>query len=228
MSEPDTLLVAHTLSRSYVGSGSPVHALRDASLSIRRGDFLAITGPSGAGKSTLLYLLGCLDSPTQGRVVFEGLDIASLSDLERSRLRGTRIGFVFQTFHLLTIHTVLENVALPMLYARRPARGDLHRAAEALRQVGLLHRAQHLPTHLSGGEMQRVAIARALINDPVLLLADEPTGNLDSRTGEEIMELFRRANRRGTAIVVVTHNPEIARCADRQLELRDGVMREAR
>jgi len=226
MIDTDILLQAEHLSREFSGPASTVHALRDVSIEIRRRDFVAVTGPSGAGKSTLLHLLGCLDRPTSGRVRFDGQDIALLSDPELSRLRAARIGFVFQTFHLLNTSTVLENVALPVFYARRSLEGAVQLASEALRRVGLADRADHLPSRLSGGEMQRAAVARAVINDPLLVLADEPTGNLDTATGESIMSLFHEINRRGSAIVIVTHNPEIAAHAIRRFDLRDGAMRE--
>lgn len=203
-------------------------ALRGVDLVVREGEFLAITGPSGSGKSTLLHLIGALHRPTQGQVLFEGLDLSSLSPDERALLRNSKIGFVFQQFHLLPRITAWENVALPMLYARvRPAERK-ERAMAALARVGLLEFAHHRPNQLSGGEQQRVAIARALVNNPKLLLADEPTGNLDTQTGREIVELFRSLNEEGRTVVIVTHEPEVAAAAERIVAMRDGLIQEER
>ncbi|MBC7222306.1 ABC transporter ATP-binding protein [Candidatus Bipolaricaulota bacterium] len=203
-------------------------ALRGVDLVVREGEFLAITGPSGSGKSTLLHLMGALHRPTQGQVLFEGLDLSSLSPDELALLRNSKIGFVFQQFHLLPRITAWENVALPMLYARvRPAERK-ERAMAALARVGLLEFAHHRPNQLSGGEQQRVAIARALVNNPKLLLADEPTGNLDTQTGREIVELFRSLNEEGRTVVIVTHEPEVAAAAERIVAMRDGLIQEER
>ncbi|MCS7173359.1 MAG: ABC transporter ATP-binding protein [Armatimonadetes bacterium] len=199
-----------------------VPALRGVSLEVHPGEFLAIVGPSGSGKSTLLHLMGGVDLPTAGEVRLFGRPTHRMTEAELARLRLHRIGFVFQRFFLLPHLTLEENVLLPMLEARLPVRERRRRVEELLGYVGLLHRRHHRPGQLSGGEMQRGAIARALANRPALLLADEPTGELDQRTGREIGELFRRIHRDGVAVVVVTHNPELASLADRVLTLRDG------
>ena len=210
------------LAKVYPMPAGPVEALRDVSIAIAGGDYVAISGPSGCGKSTLLHILGCVDAPTAGDLVFEGRAVAALRDDERTRLRLRRIGFVFQRFYLLPMLTAFENVEIVQSEAgvRAPARRA--RTAELLDYVGLADRAGHRPSQLSGGEMQRVAIARALANRPALLLADEPTGELDEETGEQIAGLFDRVNRDGTALVIVTHNPALAARATRTLHLRDG------
>jgi putative ABC transport system ATP-binding protein len=200
----------------------PVVALKDVSLAVAPGDHIAISGPSGCGKSTLLHLLGCVDTPTAGELLFEGRAVGSLPDDDRSRLRLTRIGFVFQRFYLLPMLTAAENVDLVQSEARVPAAQRRDRTRELLAYVGLADRAGHRPSQLSGGEMQRVAIARALANRPGLLLADEPTGELDDETGEQIASLFDRVNRDGTALVIVTHNPALAARARRRLHMRSG------
>jgi putative ABC transport system ATP-binding protein len=200
-----------------------VHALRGVSFRVDAGDYVAIVGSSGSGKSTLLNLLGALDRPTAGQVRYEGRDVRDLDDAELATLRNRRIGFVFQSFHLLPRMTALDNVALPLVYRRGSAKERRERAAEALAAVGLADRTDHRPTELSGGQQQRVAIARALVTDPALLLADEPTGNLDSATGEDIMALLERLQAElGTALVVITHEAEIAGRARRRIALRDG------
>jgi len=200
----------------------PVVALRGVSLRVDSGESIAITGPSGCGKSTLLHLLGCVDTPTEGSLAIEGRDASRLSDFERSRIRLTKIGFVFQRFFLLPMLTAWENVELPQSEAGAPKTARRARTRELLDYVGLADRAGHKPSQLSGGEMQRVAIARALANRPLLLLADEPTGELDEATGEQIVELFDRVNRDGTTLVVVTHNPILATRARRVLPMRSG------
>jgi len=204
------------------GSGAArVHALRDVSLQVERGEFVAVMGPSGSGKSTLLHILGCLDRPTEGRYYFDGTDTAQLSDRELARIRNRRIGFVFQAYNLLPRETALENVSLPLLYAGMEGAKD--RARAALAAVGLDERARHRPGQLSGGEQQRVAIARALVKNPDLLLADEPTGNLDSATAEKLMELITVIHRSsGLTIILITHNPDIAAYAERIIRLHDG------
>jgi putative ABC transport system ATP-binding protein len=202
--------------------GQAVHALRGVSLEIAAGDYVAVVGPSGSGKSTLLQLIGGIDSPTSGSVEILGTVLQSLSDRELTRLRLTRLGFIFQRFHLLPVLTAQENVQLPMAEAGVPREQRRARALELLGYVGLEHRARHRATQLSGGEMQRVAIARALANRPALLLADEPTGELDAATGHEILELFRRLNRDGTTLVVVTHDDRLAEQADRIIHMLDG------
>ena len=213
------------LTRTYPGS-PPVTALRSADLVIESGDYVAVTGPSGSGKSTLLHLLGLLDAPTSGRYLLDGLDTSRLADRERSALRGRRIGFVFQSFHLLPYRTALENVQLAELYNRTPRAARQPAAAEALGQVGLGHRLDALPVTLSGGESQRVAIARALVNRPSLVLCDEPTGNLDSRNAAALMGLLDDLNADGFTILVITHDPGVAAHAGRTIAISDGVLSE--
>lgn len=202
----------------------PVTAVRDVSLAIEPGDYVAIGGPSGCGKSTLLHLLGCVDAPTSGTVSFEGRDVSRLSESARGRIRLTRIGFVFQRFFLLPMLTAWENIELPQAEAGLSAGERRVRTLELLEYVELTGRAHHLPSQLSGGEMQRVAVARALANRPALLLADEPTGELDEATGEHIAALFDRVHRDGTAIVLVTHNAALADRAKKRLAMRSGVL----
>ena len=199
-----------------------VEALRGVDLQVTRGEFLAVMGPSGSGKSTLLHLMGCLDRPTKGRVLFEGEDVTRLKPSALARIRNRRVGFVFQSFNLSPTLTALGNVELPMIFAGVPRKERLARARELLAKVGLRERERHLPSELSGGEQQRVAIARALANSPDLLLADEPTGNLDTETGRGILSLLSEANREGVTLVVVTHDPEVAATAGRRLRIRDG------
>ncbi len=211
--------------RSYELDGLSVPALRGVSLGIEPGDYVAITGPSGSGKSTLMHLLGGLDRPTSGRLLLGGRDVAALSAAELARLRNQVIGFVFQSFHLLTRTSALDNVGLPLIYrgVRRTERR--RRAAEMLTRVGLAHRLHHRPNQLSGGEQQRVAIARALVTGPSVLLADEPTGNLDSRSGEAVLDLLEELNaERGVALAVVTHDSAVAARARRQIRMRDGLI----
>ena len=210
------------VSKSYGSGARTVEVLRDVTLEIEAGEFLAITGPSGSGTSTLLHLLGCLDRPSRGDVRFRDEDVAALDDGRVSALRNAEIGFVFQSFHLIPRLSVVENVEVPLLYANVSLGEARERARRATESVGLAAREEHRPAELSGGECQRVAIARAVVNEPALLLADEPTGNLDARTGAEVMEVFRGLNDAGTGIVVVTHNPAVAAFATRVLELRDG------
>lgn len=207
--------------------GSPlVHALRPVDLTIRTGDYLAVVGPSGSGKSTLLNLLGLLDRPSAGTYRLSGVDVAGLRERERTALRGRRVGFVFQAFHLLPYRTALENVALARLYVTTAARPRAEAAAEALRRVGLGHRLHALPTTMSGGERQRVAIARALVNSPDLLLCDEPTGNLDSATAHAVMDLLEQLNGSGVTVVVITHDPAVAARARRRVTILDGRLSE--
>ena len=209
-----------------VGEGE-VHALKGVTLTIERGEHVALVGPSGSGKSTLLHIVGCLDRPTRGRYLLEGREVGSLSEEERSLLRRHRIGFVFQFFHLLPRLTAQGNVELPMLFAGTPPEERRERAARALEAVGLSHRATHRPDQLSGGERQRVAIARAVVMDPAVLLADEPTGNLDRASALEVMELIERMNARGLTLVVVTHDPAIAERAKRVIRMDDGAIQGA-
>jgi putative ABC transport system ATP-binding protein len=219
-----TIVDAQALTRVFPMSAGPVTAVRDASLRVDRGDYIAIGGPSGCGKSTLLHLLGCVDAPTSGTVRFEGRDTGALSDSERGRIRLTRIGFVFQRFFLLPMLTAWENIELPQSEARVPAAERRERTRALLEYVELSARADHLPSQLSGGEMQRVAVARALANRPALLLADEPTGELDEETGEHIAALFDRVHADGTAIVVVTHNTALAGRAKTRRTMRSGIL----
>jgi putative ABC transport system ATP-binding protein len=218
----NAVLVGKQLRKDYPMDGETVHALRGVSLEILAGEYVAVVGPSGSGKSTLLQLIGGLDLPSDGSVEVLGTRLDSLSDSDLTRLRLTRLGFVFQRFHLLPVLTALENVELPMAEAGVPKRERQARARLLLAYVGLENRAAHRATQLSGGEMQRVAIARALANRPVLLLADEPTGELDAATGEEILELFRRLHRDGTTLVVVTHDERLAAQAGRIIHMLDG------
>jgi len=204
--------------------GEPVHALDGVSLALKRGSYTAVMGPSGSGKSTLMNLIGCLDTPTEGRVIAHGKDVTQLSSRERTRLRGSEIGFVFQTFNLMPRLTAQENIVQPMV-AQSVSRSERdERAKQLLERVGLGDRADHRPNELSGGQRQRVSIARALANDPALILADEPTGNLDSETGASIMELFSELHEAGNTILMVTHERDIAEHADTIIHLRDGVI----
>lgn len=208
------------------GTPAEVVALHDVSLRIADGEFVAIMGPSGSGKSTLMNLIGCLDVPTAGRCLIDGIDVATLDATGRARLRLDKLGFVFQGFHLLTRMTALENVMLPLAYAGVPRRERRVLAEKALADVGLGERMRHRPSELSGGQQQRVAIARALINRPPVLLADEPTGALDTRTGHEILRLFKRLQLAGHTIILITHDPQVAQAADRALHIRDGALAE--
>jgi putative ABC transport system ATP-binding protein len=216
------IVEARGISRIFSMPAGPVSALRDVTMAVGEGEYVAIAGPSGCGKSTLLHVLGCVDTATSGEVRLEGRDVGALSDAERSRIRLAKIGFVFQRFFLLPMLSALENVELPQAEAGAERAERRDRARMLLDYVGLGHRADHRPSQLSGGEMQRVAIARALANQPRLILADEPTGELDQATGEAIAELFDRLHRDGTAVVVVTHDPSIASRAQRVLRMRDG------
>jgi len=209
------------LTKTYRMGTTEVHALRGASLRVEAGEFVALMGPSGSGKSTMMHLLGCLDTPTAGRYLLEGRDVSTLSNDERARVRNARIGFIFQTFNLLPRLTALDNVALPLLYRGHNGYVRQH-AAEALERVGLSQRAGHRPTEMSGGERQRVAIARALVADPALILADEPTGNLDSKTGADLMRLLVELCAEGRTILIVTHNANVAAHARRTVQMQDG------
>ena len=212
------------MSKVYRAGEVEVRALDGVDLAVRRGEFLAITGASGSGKSTLLNLLGCLDRPTTGRYRLDGVEVAGLDADQRAEVRNARIGFVFQSFNLLRRASALENVELPLLYVEQPLTAHARRrlALDMLARVGLADRAEHQPSQLSGGQQQRVAIARAMITDPAILLADEPTGNLDSHTTEEILGLFRALHDQGRTVLLITHEPDIAVRAQRQVTLRDG------
>jgi len=220
----DTLLIAHDLRREYHMGEELVRAVRGVSLHVERGDYLAIVGPSGCGKSTLLNLIGGIDQPTAGTVTIDGARIDQMSDTEVTRFRLGHVGFVFQRFYLMPALTAIENVELPMAEAKTPRVERMRRARELLAYVGLAERSDHRPAQLSGGEQQRVAIARALANKPQFLVADEPTGELDAKTGAEMIALIAQVNRDGTTIVVVTHDEGLARAARRVVHMRDGVI----
>ena len=216
------VIVTEGLTKNYHLGPHVVHALRGVSVSVERGEFVAVMGPSGSGKSTFMNLLGCLDTPTEGRYLIEGEDVAGLNRDTLARIRSKKIGFVFQTFNLLPRVSALENVELPLVYAGVPARARRERARKRLAEVGLETREHHHPAQLSGGQQQRVAIARALVNDPAIVLADEATGNLDSKTALEILDLFDELHAEGKTILLVTHEPTVGARADRMLRLRDG------
>lgn len=214
------MIEVEKLAKTYQMGGQMVSALAGVDFTIQKGEFVAIMGPSGSGKSTLMNLLGCLDLPSSGTYRLEGLDIQGLNPNQLAEVRNRRIGFVFQNFNLLPRATALENTELPLLYGRVPKSKEI--ALQALERVGLSHRAKHRPTELSGGERQRVAIARALVNGPAIILADEPTGNLDSTTGEDIMKLFHELNRESVTLILVTHEQEVALQAKRIIQMKDG------
>lgn len=212
------------ISRRYSMGGEVIHALRDVSLDIERGEYVAIMGPSGSGKSTLMNLIGCLDTPSSGQYELSDVDVSQMDDNELAEIRNEKIGFVFQTFNLLPRSTALHNVELPLIYAGIPLAARRQRTLEALDQVGLKDRVQHKPNELSGGQRQRVAVARALVTNPSIILADEPTGNLDSKTGAEIMALFEQLSNRGNTLIVVTHEESVARHAHRIIRILDGLI----
>jgi len=221
---PDVIILTHKLTREYDMGSELVRALRGVSVQIRQNEYVAVMGPSGSGKSTLMNLIGCLDTPTSGEYWLNGQKVSDLADDELARIRNKEIGFVFQTFNLLPRADALHNVELPLIYAGLSARTRRDRAARALERVGLGDRMDHKPNELSGGQRQRVAIARALVNEPSILLADEPTGNLDSTTSGEIMAVFAELHRQGQTVVMVTHEQDIAAHAARVVTLRDGVV----
>ena len=222
--EPGEVIATTNLWKTYVMGDQEVHALRGVNLRIKHNEYVAIMGPSGSGKSTLMNLIGCLDSPTKGTYCLNGFDVSKLSDDELARIRNKEIGFVFQTFNLLARASALHNVELPLIYNGTSATARIERAKEVLTSVGLGSRMDHKPNEMSGGQRQRVAIARALVNSPSIILADEPTGNLDSKTGDEIMALFDELHARGNTIILVTHEPDIAEYAHRIVTIRDGVI----
>ena len=213
---------ARDLCKDYVLGGETVHALRDASFDVPEGDYISIMGPSGSGKSTLLNLLGCLDRPTAGRFQLGDVDVSTMSDDKLAEIRATRIGFIFQSYNLLPALTVVENIQVPLYYSHRINSATNKRCLELAEMVGLSTRLKHRPTQLSGGQQQRVAIARSLVNDPEFILADEPTGNLDSATSNEILDLLQNLNRQGRTIIMVTHEPDVAARTKRSIVLRDG------
>jgi putative ABC transport system ATP-binding protein len=218
------LIETENLWKTYKMGIEELHALRGVSVSVAKGEYLAIMGPSGSGKSTLMNLIGCLDTPTQGSYVLNGKQVSSMNDDELARIRNREIGFVFQTFNLLARATALHNVELPLIYNGTDSKTRIEMAKRALEQVDLADRMMHKPNELSGGQRQRVAVARALVNNPSIILADEPTGNLDSKTGDEIMGLFARLHLNGNTIIVVTHEPDIALHANRVIHIRDGMI----
>lgn len=216
------VIEARHIHKTYESGPAAVCALADASLTARKGDFIAIMGPSGSGKTTLMNILGCLDTPTSGSLLVDGDDVSGADDAALSYIRATKIGFVFQIFNLIPQLTVYENVELPLLYGRFAEDAVQDKTLRAIERVGLSHRIEHRPAELSGGEMQRVAIARALVIDPVIILADEPTGNLDTNTGDMILEDFQRLNNQGVTVIIVTHDDHVARRARRTMTIRDG------
>ncbi len=221
-SAPAHLIDMHELTRVYQLGPQEIYALRGVNLVINQGEYVAIMGPSGSGKSTLMNIIGCLDTPSSGRYLLDGVPVETMNDDELAAIRNKKIGFVFQTFNLLARTTALQNVELPLIYAKIPRAERRRQAEEALVAVGLGDRMNHQPNELSGGQRQRVAIARALVNRPSLLLADEPTGNLDSQTGREILDLFRELHSSGNSIILVTHEDDVAREARRVIHIRDG------
>lgn len=220
----DNVIEIRNIIRDFKLGQETVHVLKGIDLDIKRGEYVAIMGPSGSGKSTLMNLLGCLDTPTAGSYLLSGNDVSQMTDDELADIRNTEIGFVFQTFNLLPRTTALDNVALPMIYAGQPKKAREERATEVLSDVGLADRMDHKPNQLSGGQRQRVAVGRALVNKPSIILADEPTGNLDSKTGREIMALFDEIHAAGNTVIMVTHEEDIAAHAKRVIRLRDGII----
>lgn len=219
-----TIIKVKNVKKEYTLGEAVINALRGVNLEINSGKLLAIMGPSGSGKTTLMHLIGCLDIPTSGKIYLEGEDVSELSEESLARIRNKKIGFVFQQFNLLTRITILENVMTPLMYAHVPVKERKERAAEALKEVGLAERMNHRPTELSGGQRQRVAIARALVTEPSIILADEPTGNLDTETGSSILEIFKKINKNGKTVVVVTHDPEVGIMAGEIVHIRDGLI----
>jgi putative ABC transport system ATP-binding protein len=219
-----SLIRLQNIARRYQMGAETIHALRDVSLDIQRGEYVAIMGPSGSGKSTLMNLIGCLDSPTSGQYELNGVEVGQMDDNQLAAIRNKEIGFIFQTFNLLPRSDALRNVELPLIYSGQPSHQRRQTALEALTSVGLADRIHHKPNELSGGQRQRVAVARALVNKPSILLADEPTGNLDSKTGAEILALFEELSKKGNTLIVVTHEEDVAKHARRILRIRDGLI----
>lgn len=217
-----TLIELEDVHKIYKLDEVEIPAINGISLSVNKGDFVALMGPSGSGKSTAMNLVGCLDTPTKGEIYLDKYNISHLSESDLAQIRGKKIGFIFQTFNLIPSLTALENVALPMTFQNVSRSEKLKKAKETLELVGLSDRVKHLPSQLSGGERQRVAIARALINDPEIILADEPTGNLDTKTGDEIMKILKDLNKKGKTIILVTHNPDLSKLTNKIINLRDG------
>ncbi|MDB5143762.1 MAG: transporter ATP-binding protein [Mucilaginibacter sp.] len=220
----EPLITIKDIGRKYVIGSETIHALKSVSLTINKGEFVALMGPSGSGKSTLMNILGCLDTPTKGEYILNGINVSHMTDNELAEVRNSEIGFVFQTFNLLPRNTALDNVALPLIYAGINKEGRKERAKAALENVGLGNRVDHKPNELSGGQRQRVAVARALINNPSIILADEPTGNLDTKTSIEIMGLVEDIHAKGNTIILVTHEEDIAKHAHRIVRMRDGLI----
>ena len=217
------LIETSSLSRKYLMGNVEVQALKNATIKVNKGEFIALMGSSGSGKSTLLHLLGCLDTPTSGKYILDGKNVENLSKNEQASVRNQKIGFIFQTFNLLARTTAIDNIILPLFY-RRKENDIKEKARNALERVGLSNRANHLPNELSGGERQRIAIARAIVTNPSIILADEPTGNLDSKTGQEILKLLKGLHKEGSTLIMVTHDPKISKHADRVINIQDGMI----